>query len=57
MSFEALLDSALKIQQGQWRIQDFPKARTPTPTVDLTNYYLAIFSQKLHEIQRIWTPL
>ena len=39
----------------QWRIQDFPKEGAPTlggaPT-----YNFAKFSQKLHEIERIWTP-
>ena len=28
----------------------------PTPKVDVKSYYLANFSQKLHEIERIWTP-
>ena len=32
----------------QWRIQDFPEEGTPT-------YDFAKFSQKLHEIERIWT--
>ena len=39
----------------QWRIQDFPEEGAPTlrgaPTYDF-----AKFSQKLHEIERIWTP-
>ena len=39
----------------QWRIQDFPEVGAPTfqgaPTYDF-----AKFSQKLHEIERIWTP-
>ena len=35
---------------GQWRIQDFPGEG-----VDVKSYYLAIFSPKLHEIERIWT--
>ena len=39
----------------QWRIQDFPEVGTPTlqgtPTYDF-----AKFSQKLHKIERIWTP-
>ena len=38
----------------QWRIQDFPEVGAPTlrgaPTYDF-----AKFSQKLHEIERIWT--
>ena len=32
----------------QWRIQDFPEEGAPT-------YDFAKFSQKLHEIERIWT--
>ena len=40
---------------NQWRIQDFPEEGAPTlrgaPTYDF-----AKFSQKLHEIERIWTP-
>ena len=39
---------------SQWRIQDFPEVRAPTlqgaPTYDF-----AKISQKLHEIERIWT--
>ena len=31
----------------QWRIQDFPEEGAPT-------YDFAIFSQKMHEIERIW---
>ena len=38
----------------QWRVQDFPEVGTPTlqgaPTYDF-----AKFSQKLHEIERIYT--
>ena len=38
----------------QWRIQDFPEVGAPTlqgaPTYDF-----AKFSEKLHEIERIWT--
>ena len=34
----------------QWRIQDFPEEGAPT-------YDFAKISQKLHEIERIWTPL
>ena len=42
--------------QYQWRIQDFSEVGTPTlggrgaPTYDF-----AKFSEKLHEIERIWT--
>ena len=39
----------------QWRIQDFPKEGAPTPRGAPT-YDFAQFSQKLHEIERIWTP-
>ena len=39
----------------QWQIQDFPEVGAPTlrgaPTYDF-----AKISQKLHEIERIWTP-
>ena len=42
------------LEAMQWRIQDFPEVGGPTlrgaPTYDF-----AKFSQKLHEIQRIWT--
>ena len=34
---------------SQWRIQDFPKEGAPT-------YDFVKISQKLHEIERIWTP-
>ena len=37
----------------QWRIQDFLGERAPTPRGAPT-YDFAIFSQKLHEIERIW---
>ena len=43
------------IKYGQWQIKDFPEEGVPTlqgaPTYDF-----AKFSQKLHEIERIWTP-
>ena len=35
----------------QWRIQDFPEEVVPTSGVP--TYYLAIFSQQLHEIEEI----
>ena len=38
----------------QWRIQDFPEEGAPTP--EGATYDFAKFSQKLHEIERIWTP-
>ena len=44
--------------QYQWRIQDFPEEGTPTPRGGgAPTYNFAIVSQKLHEIERIWTPL
>ena len=46
-------------QQGlghkQWQIQDFPEEGAPTPQGG-TTYDFAIFSQKLHGIERIWAP-
>ena len=39
----------------QWRIQDFPEEGASTPRGAPT-YNFAKFSQKLHEIERIWTP-
>ena len=38
---------------NQWRIQDFSEVGAPTPKVDVEGYYLANFSQKQHEIERI----
>ena len=40
----------------QWRIQDFPEEGAPTPQGGAPTHDLAKFSQKLHEIERIWTP-
>ena len=39
----------------QWRIQDFPEVGAPTPGGAPT-YDFAKISQKLHEIEIIWTP-
>ena len=39
---------------SQWRIQDFPMVGTPT-LQDAPTHDFAKFSQKLHEIERIWT--
>ena len=39
----------------QWQIQDFPEEGAPTPQ-GVPTYKFAKFSQKLHEIERIWTP-
>ena len=61
--FQNYKDSILRIQLGktliknkliQWRIQDFPEVGTPT-LQGAPTYNLAKFSQKLHEIDRIWT--
>ena len=47
----------LSVYNVQWRIQDYPEVGAPTlwdrgsPTYDF-----AKFSQKLHEIERIWAP-
>ena len=42
------------MRTNQWRIQDFIEEGAPTPRGAPT-YDLAKFSQKLHEIERIWT--
>ena len=42
------------IESTQWRIQDFPEEGAPTPKSAIT---LHIFCRKLHENERIWTPL
>ena len=47
------LDSA---NGNQWRIQDFPEDQAPTPQGGAPTYEIAKFSEKLHEIERIWTP-
>ena len=40
----------------QWRIQDFPEEGAPTPRGGgAPTYEFAKFSQKMHEIERIWT--
>ena len=39
---------------SQWRIQDFPEERAPTPQ-GAPKYDFVNVSQKLHEIERIWT--
>ena len=38
----------------QWQIQDFAEEGAPTPQ-GAPKYGFANFSQKLHEIERIWT--
>ena len=43
------LSSFILCHLNQWRIQDFSEVGAPT-------YDFAKFSQKLHEIERIWTP-
>ena len=41
----------------QWRIQDFTEVGAPTlGGVGAPTYDFAKFSQKLHEIERIWNP-
>ena len=40
----------------QWRIQDFPEEGAPTPRGGAPTYDFAKFSQKLHEMERIWIP-
>ena len=37
----------------QWRIQDFPEEGALTPKGGAPTYYLANFSQKLHENEEI----
>ena len=39
----------------QWQIQDFPEVGAPTPEGGTPTYDFAKISQKLHEIERIWT--
>ena len=41
------------VHTWQWRIQDFPQGGAPTPKSAII---FQIFSQKLHENERIWTP-
>ena len=42
--------------QNQWRIQDIPGRRAPTPKVGVLTYYCANFFRKTSEkIDRIWT--
>ena len=38
----------------QWRIQDFSEVGTPPLQGRAPTYDFAKFSQKLHEIERIW---
>ena len=54
--FQVALTSALTIMGEQWRIQDFPEEGVPTPQGGAPTYDFAKFSQKLHEIERIWAP-
>ena len=44
-----LISYYLSLETAQWRIQDFPEEGAPT-------YDFAKISQKLHEIETIWTP-
>ena len=52
---ELVLQGNPYVVERQWRIQDFPEEGVPTPRGAPT-YDFAIFSQKLHEIERIWAP-
>ena len=44
-----------KIDTIQWRIQDFLEEGAPTPG-GMPTYDFAKNFQKLHKIERIWTP-
>ena len=52
----AFQSKAIHLTHRQWRIQDFPKEGAPTPQGGTPTYDFAKFSQKLHEIERIWAP-
>ena len=43
----------MKPSTDQWRIQDFPEEGAPTLKEAII---WPFFSQKLHEIERIWNP-
>ena len=45
----------MRIVHYQWQIQDFPEEGAPT-LQGVPIYDFAKYSQKLHEIERIWTP-
>ena len=45
-----------KVSTAQWLIQDFPEEGAPTPQGGTPTYDFAKYSQKLHEIEKIWTP-
>ena len=47
LSITTLSLSLVRTHPNQWRIQDFPEVGAPT-------YNFVKFSQKLHEIERIW---
>ena len=54
-----LISEKLHEIKEQWRIQDFPEEGAPTLQAGgggAPTYNFAKFSQKLHEIERIWTP-
>ena len=45
----------LRTHAMQWLIQDFPEKGAPTPGGgEAPTYNFAKFSQKMHEIERIW---
>ena len=41
----------------QWRIQDFPEVGAPNIPGGANIRFCQFFFQKLHEIERIWTPV
>ena len=48
-------DGSVNSLENSGRIQDFPDGGAPTSKVGVKTYYLANFSQKLHENERIRT--
>ena len=50
-----IIPSVAKVKTSQRPIQDFPRRGRQLPGGAPT-YNFAIFSQKLHEIERIWAP-
>ena len=56
LAMKMLAGVASEVNLMQWRIQDVPEEGAPTPQGGAPTYDFAIFSQKLHEIERIWAP-
>ena len=52
MSLDAVLHSALKSEWDKWRTQDFAGSKGGSEKLLFSH----CFAQKLHEIERIWTP-